>query len=182
MVDSTPKLAEFLSKEAIEQLKGKYDEEFTPNAICLFNINDVPNIQGSLEAILSRNAVIDFNKTFKIGADPSKGELEADPRFAYDPMFLRLMVCPALLNRLLDALKDLMINGIDYSCTQQTLEDIQVENSHLFQFIQDTELNYDPNDYLSASDIWTRLEQWYLDNGTLTYEETKNGKQKAIWQ
>ncbi|AFW97282.1 bacteriophage DNA primase/helicase (plasmid) [Anabaena sp. 90] len=162
--------------------KGKDDEEFTPNAICLFNINDVPNIQGSLEAILSRNAVIDFNKTFKIGADPSKGELEADPRFAYDPMFLRLMVCPALLNRLLDALKDLMINGIDYSCTQQTLEDIQVENSHLFQFIQDTELNYDPNDYLSASDIWTRLEQWYLDNGTLTYEETKNGKQKAIWQ
>jgi phage/plasmid-associated DNA primase len=165
----------------VAEAKGKDGQEFTPNTVFLFNINDVPNLQGSLEAILSRYGVLDFKKTYKTNADPTKGELEADPRFAYDPLFLRLMVCPALLNRLLDALKDLMINGIDYSCTQQALEDIQAENSHLFQFIQDTGLSYDPNSYLSASDIWTRLEQWYLDDGTLTYEETSNGKQKAIW-
>lgn len=165
----------------VAEAKGKDGQEFTPNTVFLFNINDVPNLQGSLEAILSRYGVLDFKKTYKTNADPSKGELEADPRFAYDPMFLRLMVCPALLNRLLDALKDLMVNGIDYSCTQQALENIQAENSHLFQFIQDTGLSYDPNGYLSASDIWTKLEQWYLDNGTLTYEETSTGKQKAIW-
>jgi putative DNA primase/helicase len=91
------------------------------------------------------------------------------------------MVCPALLNRLLDSLKDLMVNGIDYSCTREALEDIQSENSHLFQFIQDAGLTYDPNSYLSASDIWTRLEQWYVENGTLTHEETSTGKLKAIW-
>ncbi|MEY3256462.1 MAG: hypothetical protein RLZZ29_1597 [Cyanobacteriota bacterium] len=162
------------------EAKGKDGQEFTPNAICLFNINDVPNMQGSLEAIQSRYGVLNFNKTFKIGADPSKGELEADPRFAYDPLFLRLSVCPALLNRLLDALKDLMLNGIDYSCTQQALEDIQAENSHLFQFMQDTGLNYDPNGYLSASEIWTRLEAWYQETGTLNYEENGD-KRKAIW-
>ena len=164
------------------EAKGKDGQEFTPNAVFLFNINDVPNLQGSLEAILSRYGVLDFRKTYKTNADPTKGELEADPRFAYDPLFLRLMVCPALLNRLLDSLKDLMVNGIDYSCTREALEDIQSENSHLFQFIQDTGLTYDPNSYLSASDIWTRLEQWYLENGTLTYEETSTpGKLKAIW-
>ncbi|MFM6844046.1 MAG: DUF5906 domain-containing protein, partial [Dolichospermum sp.] len=165
----------------VAEAKGKDGQEFTPNTVFLFNINDVPNMQGSLEAILSRYGVLDFKKTYKTNADPSKGELEADSRFAYDPLFLRLMVCPALLNRLLDSLKDLMVNGIDYTCTQEALEDIQSENSHLFQFIQDTGLTYDPNSYLSAADIWTRLEQWYLDNGTLTYEETSTGKQKAIW-
>jgi putative DNA primase/helicase len=164
------------------EAKGKDGQEFTPNTVFLFNINDVPNMQGSLEAILSRYGVLDFKKTYKTNADITKGELEADPRFAYDPLFLRLMVCPALLNRLLDALKDLMINGIDYSCTQQALEDIQAENSHLFQFIQDTGLSYDPNSYLSASDIWIKLEAWYQENGTLTYEETSGNKQKAIWQ
>jgi putative DNA primase/helicase len=164
----------------VAEAKGKDGQEFTPNSAFLFNINDVPNMQGSLEAILSRYGVLDFRKTYKTNADPTKGELEADPRFKYDPMFIRLMVCPALLNRLLDALKDLMINGIDYSCTQQALEDIQAENSHLFRFIQDTGLSYDPNGYLSASDIWTKLEQWYLDDGTLTYGES-GGKVKAIW-
>ncbi|MFM6077354.1 MAG: DUF5906 domain-containing protein, partial [Dolichospermum sp.] len=166
----------------VAEAKGKDGQEFTPNTVFLFNINDVPNMQGSLEAILSRYGVLDFKKTYKTNADPSKGELEADPRFAYDPLFLRLMVCPALLNRLLDSLKDLMVNGIDYSCTREALEDIQSENSHLFQFIQDKGLSYDPNGYLSASDIWTRLEQWYQDNGTLSYEETSTpGKLKAIW-
>ena len=165
----------------VAEAKGKDGQEFTPNTVFLFNINDVPNLQGSLEAILSRYGVLDFKKTYKTNADPTKGELEADPRFAYDPLFLRLMVCPALLNRLLNSLKDLMVNGIDYACTHEALEDIQSENSHLFQFIQNAGLTYDPNSYLSASDIWSQLEQWYVENGTLTYEETSTGKQKAIW-
>lgn len=55
------------------------------------------------------------------------------------------------------------------------------ENCHLFRFAQDTGLTYSPNSYLSAAEIWERLEQWYLDNGTLVYEETSNGKKKAIW-
>lgn len=166
-----------LSKEG----KGKDETEFTPTGIALFNINDTPKMQGTLEAIASRYGVLSFNKTFKIGADPSKGELEADPRFKYDPNFLRAEVLPAFLNRVLDALQKLMIEGIDYSCTQKALEDIQAENSHLFQFSQDVGLGYVPNSNLTAGDIWERLEQWYQDNGTLAYEETSTGKQKAIW-
>jgi len=161
--------------------KGKDGVEFDPVAIFLFNINDTPRLTGAMEAILSRFGVLKFNKTFKIGADPSKGEIEADPRFAYDSLFLQLMVCPALLNRILEALVDLMANGIDYACTQEAFAEIQAENSHLFKFAQDTGLTYSPNSYLSAADIWEKLEQWYLDNGTLVYEETSNGKKKAVW-
>jgi len=161
--------------------KGKDGVEFDPVAIFLFNINDTPRLTGVMEAILSRFGVLVFNKTFKIGADPSKGEIEADPRFAYDSLFLQLMVCPALLNRILEALKDLMANGIDYSCTQEAFAEIQAENSHLFRFAQDTGLIYSCDSYLSAAEIWEKLEQWYLDNGTLVYEETSNGKKKAIW-
>jgi putative DNA primase/helicase len=165
----------------IAECKGKDGQEFVPNSVFLFNINDVPNLQGSLEAILSRYGVLDFKKTYKTNADPAKGELEADPRFAYDSMFLRLQVCPALLNRLLDALKDLMKNGVNYECTNEALEDIQAENSHLFAFMKDSGLGYMPNSCVSATEIWQQLEQWYVENGTLTYEETSSGKLKAIW-
>jgi putative DNA primase/helicase len=165
----------------IAECKGKDGQEFVPNSVFLFNINDVPNLQGSLEAILSRYGVLDFRKTYKTNADPAKGELEADPRFAYDSMFLRAGVCPALLNRLLDSLKDLMKNGIDYDCTNEALEDIQSENSHLFAFMKDSGLGYMPNSCVSAAEIWSQLEQWYVGNGTLTYEESATGKLKAIW-
>ncbi len=144
-------------------------------------MNDTPNLQGTLEAITSRYGVLSFDKTFKIGADLSKGELEADPRFKYDPIFLATMVVPAFLNRVLKALVDLMKDGIDYGCTAEALLGIQAENSHLFQFCQDVGLGYNPNSTLTANEIWTVLEQWYLDNGTLDYEESSNGKEKAIW-
>lgn len=161
--------------------KGRDEFEFSPVGVALFNVNDTPNLQASLEAIQSRYGVLTFNKTFKIGADSSKGELEADPRFKYDPDFLRSLVLPAFLNCVLDALTRLMDEGIDYSCTQQALENIQAENSHLFQFCQEVGLGYDPTGTTGAGEIWERLEAWYIDNGTLTYEESSNGKKKSLW-
>lgn len=181
-LDKIQSLKAFITGDNLDsEHKGQDENPFKPKGIALFNVNDTPNLQGTLEAIKSRYGVLLFNKTFKVGADPSKGELEADPRFKDDPEFLKTEVLPAFLNRVLDALVRLMSEGIDYSCTEKALEDIQAENSHLFQFCKDTGLNYDPSNVLTASDIWTRLEQWYLENGTLTHEEGSNGKQKAIW-
>ncbi|MEW5861440.1 MAG: DUF5906 domain-containing protein [Cyanobacteriota bacterium] len=181
-LDRIQSLKAFITGDTLSaEGKGKDENEFAPTGIAMFNVNDTPKLQGTLEAIASRYGVLSFNKTFKIGADPSKGELEADPRFKYDPNFLRSEVLPAFLNRVLDALQRLMVEGIDYSCTQKALEDIQAENSHLFQFCQDTGLGYEPSAILTAGEIWERLEQWYQDNGTLAYEETSTGRQKAIW-
>ncbi|MDZ7963300.1 MAG: hypothetical protein RMY34_36530 [Aulosira sp. DedQUE10] len=90
-------------------------------------------------------------------------------------------VLPAFLNKVLQALVDLMLEGIDYSCTKKALEDIQCENSHLFQFCQDVGLIYDPNSTLTANEIWKVLEPWYQDNGILIYQDDGKGKFKAIW-
>ena len=181
-LDKIQSLKAFITGDSISsERKGKDEEEFEPAAIALFNANDTPKLQGVLEAIAGRYGILSFNKTFKIGADKSKGELEADPRFKYDPDFLQSEVLPTFLNRVLDALSRLMSEGIDYSCTQKALEDIQAENSHLFQFAQDTGLGYNPNSTLTAREIWGILEQWYLDNGTLTYLESTTGSSKAVW-
>mgnify|MGYP005840486431 CR=1 FL=1 len=180
-LDQIQSLKAFITGDSLaSERKGKDEEEFTPKGIALFNVNDTPNLRGTLEAIQGRYGVLTFNKTFKIGADPTKGEIEADPRFKYDPGFIQSQVLPAFLNRVLDSLDRLITEGIDYSCTRKALLDIQAENSHLFQFCQDTGLGYDPNGVLTAGEIWAVLEQWYQDNGTLTYEDA-NGKRKALW-
>ena len=181
-LDKIQSLKAFITGDPISiEGKGKDEFEFIPVGVALFNVNDTPNLQGTLEAIQSRYGILTFNKTFKIGADPSKGELEADPRFKYDPDFLRSEVLPAFLNHVLNALVRLMSEGIDYSCTQQALENIQAENSHLFQFCQEVGIGYDPNGTVSAGEIWERLEAWYVDNGTLTYEESSRVKKKSLW-
>jgi putative DNA primase/helicase len=181
-LDKIESLKAFITGDPLSiEGKGKDEFEINPVGVGLFNVNETPNLQAFLEAIQSRYGILTFNKTFKIGADPNKGELEADPRFKYDPSFLRNDVLPAFLNRVLDALTQLMSSGIDYSCTRKALLNIQAENSHLFQFCLETGLGHDPNGICSAGEIWQRLEAWYLDNGTLTIEESSNGKKKSIW-
>ena len=182
-LDRIQSLKAFITGESLSaEGKGRDEDEFEPEGIALFNVNDTPNLTGALEAISSRYAVLTFSKTFKINANPKKGELEADPRFRYDPSFIKNEVLPAFLNRVLESLVLLMEEGINYECTQKTLKDIQANNSHLFQFCQDTGLGYDPDGVLTAGEIWDVLSQWYEDNGTLTYEELGNGKLKGIWQ
>jgi putative DNA primase/helicase len=181
-LDKIQSLKNFITGDNLDfESKGKDEIEFQPVAIALFNINDVPNLSGSLEAIQSRYAVLSFHKTFKIGADPAKGEIEADPRFKYDPEFISEQVLPAFLNRVLQALEDLMREGINYEPTRKTLEGIQAQNSHLFQFCQDLGLTYAPESIVTIGEIWDKLRQWYLDNGTLSLEETLTGKEKFIW-
>lgn len=181
-LDKIQSLKAFITGDTLSREgKGKDEEDFTPKAIAIFNCNDTPNMQGSLEAIKSRYGVLSFDKTFKVKADPTRGEIEADPRFKYDPDFLKTEVLPAFLNKVLNALVALMSDGIDYAATEAAMATIQAENSHLFQFSQDTGLNYSPDDVLTASDIWTKLEAWYQDNGTLVYETTTNDKVKALW-
>lgn len=181
-LDKLQSIKAFLTGDTLSsEGKGKDEFDYNPAAVGLFNVNDTPNLRGTLEAIASRWGILSFNKTFKIGADPIKGEIEADPRFKYDPKFMRASVLPAFLNRALQSLVDLMEHGIDYSCTQQALEDVQRENSHLFQFCHDVGLSYDPTAVMTAGQIWDLLKPWYEDNGTLEYEEGNNGKRKAIW-
>lgn len=161
--------------------KGVDEHQMMPSCIFLFNINEAPNLKAGLEAIQSRWAVLTFTKTYKIGADPTKGELEADSRFRYDPAFLKALVVPGLLNKMLAALPELAINGLDYKCTEQALEAIQQETNHLWAFAQEVGLAYKLDGRVYINDLWERLKDWYLANGTLTVTYDDRGKEKQEW-
>ncbi|NJO64533.1 MAG: hypothetical protein HC836_42240 [Richelia sp. RM2_1_2] len=161
--------------------KGKDHVEFTPTATGLFNVNEVPALQGTMQAIVDRIGVIQFRKTFKKTPDPSNpNEMLADPRFAYDSEFIRNEVAPAFLNKLLQALKDLCEKGIDYGCTEEAFADMQKRNNHLFQFCEDVGLVEDSESSVTASELWEYLESWYKNQGTLTIAE--NGKREWVEQ
>jgi putative DNA primase/helicase len=185
-LDKLQSLKRFITGDPLDaERKGVDEVSFIPCAIGIFNINDVPNLAASQEAIQSRYAILSFSKKFVIGADTSKGEIEADSRFKYDPEFLEREVLPAFLNKVLDAFKRLMTEGIDYRCTDAKLRETQATNNHLFQFCQDTGFGYQREGKVYINDVWVRLRQWYIDNGTLEVETVKlsNGttKEKLIW-
>lgn len=161
--------------------KGVDERVMLPASVFFFNINNVPNLQASLEAIQSRWAVLSFTKTFKANADPNKGEIEADPRFRYDPQFLQREVVPALLNKMLAVLPEVASKSIDYSCTEAALEEIQRETNHLRAFCQDVRLDYQVGGRVFIGELYDLLFQWYLDNGYVEITTDAKGKQKNIW-
>ncbi|UKP01431.1 DUF5906 domain-containing protein [Nostoc sp. UHCC 0870] len=155
--------------------KGKDHIEFTPEAIGLFNLNETPSFQGVIKAIQDRIAVLEFKKTFEKNPDPNNpNELQADPRFAYDKEFIRTKVAPAFLNKMLQALNDLIEVGIDYECTTDAFRNLQKENNHLFDFIESANIGYVPDSEITARALWSMLEQHYIDNGTLTIDPDNN--------
>ncbi|MBA3920245.1 MAG: heavy metal transporter [Nostocaceae cyanobacterium] len=152
--------------------KGVDPEPFNPKAIAIFNINETPSMLGAIQAALDRLAVVRFDKTFKNNPDPNNpNELQADPRFAYDPNFIKTCVAPAFLNKMLDALSALIEEGIDYSCTTEAFASVQKENNHLFQFAEDVGLSYEPESEMTAKTLWALLEDWYRATGTLEIDE-----------
>jgi phage/plasmid-associated DNA primase len=161
--------------------KGEDEKEIFLNTVFLFSVNEAPTLRAGLEAIKSRWAVLRFNKTFKVNADPKRGEIEADSRFRYDPEFLKKRVVPALLNKMLEEIESLAIFGIDYKCTEDALESIQRETNHLWAFAQEVGLQYQVGGRIYINDLWQALRNWYLANGTLVITVDKNGKEKTEW-
>lgn len=181
-LDSLQSLKAAITGEPIDiERKNKDERPMSLSTVFLFNINNVPNLQASLEAIQSRWAVLSFDKTFKTGADPARGELEADPRFRYDPEFIKREVVPSLLNKMLAALPEVAMNGIDYSCTEEKLEEIQQEINHLRRFAKEVGLVEHPGSRVYINDLWEKLREWYIANGTLVVSTDGKGKEKLEW-
>lgn len=162
-----------------EKFEPARDHEMA--AAFFFNMNEPPQLKGGMEAIASRWAVIRFTKTFKKNPDPSKGELLANPAFRYDPRFIKEKVAPSLLNMMLRALPEVAASGINYKCTEDDLHRLQEESCHLWSFVRELGLQYDPNGHIAIADLYDELQQWYEDNGWLNIEETASGKQKKEW-
>ncbi|MBD2694839.1 DUF5906 domain-containing protein [Anabaena catenula] len=176
-IDKSPSLKMFATGEPMySERKGIDPEKYKPKGICLFNLNELPNLYGTSQAAMDRFAPIHFRKTFVTGSnfDPTNpNHVIADNRFKDDPNFITSKICPALFNYLIKALQDLITNGIDYSCTTELLEQIQQENDHLFEFIDSIGLKTG-NGEVKLDDIFSKLENHYKDLGILVIDEFKN--------
>lgn len=177
-IDKIDSLKQFVTGEDIDiEKKNKDSYSIEPKAAALFNVNDIPNLEANQESILSRFAILRFNKSFKVSEPLGEGELLADPRFRYDDEWLIDEVMPAFLNKILDALERLMDEGIDYEIVDTTISQVKTHNSHLLSFCQDCNLNYCPDGRVEIRQLWDVLEQWYFETGTLTIRRDKNDRE-----
>ncbi|PSF26767.1 hypothetical protein C7H19_25070, partial [Aphanothece hegewaldii CCALA 016] len=142
------------------EVKNQPEYSINPATVFLFNCNEFPSLKGGLEAVESRWSILHFTKTYKKNADPRKGEIEADSRFKYDPTFLKEKVVPALLNRILGELQPLINEGINYSCTENSLKQLQEESNHIWQFCREVGLKEDPDGKIYIKDLWEQLRHW----------------------
>lgn len=159
--------------------KGKDEYQFNPRCVHFLNVNGLPHVLGAIEAITSRFGILRFTKTFK--SNPGPGELKADPRFLYDKTFVRTEVLPWYLHYVLDALDRLMVEGIDYSCTNAAFEEVRETSEHIYSFCKEVGIGYVHNAQITATEVWEKLRAWYIANGTLEVKELGDGKTKETW-
>lgn len=176
-IDSIQSLKSVISGDKMSfEPKGRDEEEGVAKCVLIFNSNETPVLTGALEAIKSRVASLHFKKTFVDRTpDPKKGELRADPRFKNDFQFVKESVLPGFLNRVLEAFLRMQSEGrINYDASDRNIEAIKLEFNHLYQFCQDVGLEYCPGSKVTSSEVWEKLESWYLERGIIEIET--NGK------
>jgi putative DNA primase/helicase len=181
-LDKLQSLKQFITGDELTiEHKGKGEYPYKPEAIFLANCNLLPSISSDAEAIKSRYSILSFKKTYAVGADVSKGELEADPRFKEDPSFVLEKIAPALLNRMLERLPSVLKEGIDYNSTNAALRAAQEKSNHLWQFMRDRGYEAGKGERVYVKDAWSDLQDWYIETGTLEIEYDRDGKEKRIW-
>jgi putative DNA primase/helicase len=181
-LDNLQSLKQFITGDILDiERKGKDGYEYKPAAIFFANCNKLPSITGGTAAIDDRYGILSFKKTYKLNADPSQGELEADPRFKDDENFILERIAPAMLNKMLERLPLLLAEGIDYKATREAMREAQEESRHLWQFVRDLGYEAGKGERVYAKDLWSELQEWYQEAGILELEWNEKGKEKLIW-
>jgi putative DNA primase/helicase len=181
-LDGIQSLKQFITGDPIDiERKGKDSYEYKSAAIFFANCNKLPSITGGTAAIDDRYGILRFDKTYVRNADPSQGELEADPRFKDDEKFILEQIAPAMLNKLLERLPLLLSEGIDYKATREAMREAQEKSRHLWQFVRDLGYEAGKGERVYAKDIWAELQEWYQEAGILEIEWNEKGKEKLVW-
>lgn len=181
-LDALQSLKQFITGDPIDiERKGKDRYEYKPTAIFLANCNKLPSITGGTAAIDDRYGILSFKKTYKRGAVASQGELEADPRFKDDENFILERIAPAMLNKMLERMPLLLVEGIDYNATREAMREAQEESRHLWQFAREVGLEFHPEGKVYIGDLYKILEDWYQENGWLTIDNSGT-KIKKSWE
>lgn len=163
-------------------VKALYEDKklITPRCVFFFNINGVPRMDGALEAIVSRWAILRFQKTFKLNPDPSKGQIKGDPRFKDSPQWVAENVCPALLNRLIEQIPLMLSEGIPYQLMDRYFREMREESCHLWGFVKEARIIENQDGKIGITELWHALLKWYEEMGTLEYV-IEGTKTKQIW-
>ncbi len=181
-LDSIQSLKQFITGDPIDiERKGKDSYEYKPTAIFFANCNKLPSITGGTSAIDDRYGILRFDKTYIRNAITAEGQLEADPRFKDDEKFILEQVAPAMLNKLLERLPLLLVEGIDYKATRDAMQKAQEESRHLWQFAREVGLEVQSGGRVWVKDLWEELQNWYENAGILEREYDGKGKEKLIW-
>jgi putative DNA primase/helicase len=181
-LDNIQSLKQFITGDPIDiERKGKDSYEYKSAAIFFANCNKLPSITGGTAAIDDRYGILRFDKTYARNAIAAEGQLEADPRFKDDEKFILEQVAPAMLNKLLERLPLLLLEGIDYKATKDAMQKAQEESRHLWQFAREVGLEAQAGGRVWITDLWDLLVNWYEGMGILDKEPGSNGKEKLIW-
>ncbi|TAG97464.1 MAG: helicase superfamily 3 [Oscillatoriales cyanobacterium] len=180
-LDKLQSLKQFITGDELTiEHKGRGEYPYKPEAIFLANCNVLPSISSDAEAIRSRYCILSFKKTYVVGADSGKGELEADPRFKENPDFILERIAPALLNRMLERIPLLLTQGINYGSSDAALREAQEKSQHLWQFVRDSGIEVQSGGRIYVKDLWEHLQEWYQEVGILEIEGNED-KKKLVW-
>jgi len=182
-LDNIQSLKQFITGDPIDiEPKGKDSYEYKPVATFFANCNKLPSITGGTAAIDDRYGILKFEKTYKLNADPSQSELEADPRFKDDENFILERIAPTMLNKMLERLPLLLTEGIDYKATREAMREAQEESRHLWQFAREVGLEAQAGGRVWVTDLWQQLQDWYVESGILEIEDSgEKKKPKLVW-
>ncbi|AIE73857.1 MULTISPECIES: DUF5906 domain-containing protein [unclassified Synechocystis] len=184
-VEKLKSLFRLISGEQVKiNPKGRDERTIKPNAVFFFNVNEAPRMDGSLNAMTSRFCVIRFQKSFKRNPNPADSrEMQADPRFKYDPQWVVENVSPAFLNRVLAEIPAIAQDGIPYEGLDHYFQEIRKKSNHLWEFVEEMGIVEAQGEKIYISDLWLILREWYEANGTLEViqPETDKGRPKLIW-
>jgi hypothetical protein len=170
--DIDPLKAAITGQELTCERKFKEGYKFSPKLIAIFSTNSPTiNLTGKNQATIDRFSIVKFTKTF-VSNPTGPNELKADPRYVYNPDWVKANVLPSLLNRLIAAYRAIILAGIDYSAFDPAMEANAAAAYHLLQFADDVGLvRGSKTDYIAVEDLWLKLRIWYETEDYLTITE-----------
>jgi phage/plasmid-associated DNA primase len=148
--------------------------------VALFSTNETLEFRNASEAVKSRYAEIPFRKTYS--THPLPGQLRADPKFKEDTRWVIENVCPAFINLLVEELQNVLDKGIDYSATNERMEENKYQTDVIYRYFTDRgivsiEGGKNSGAYITLSDAW-QIYCGGLEKDDITEEDRKRNSKE----
>jgi phage/plasmid-associated DNA primase len=143
LLDDAECLKAFITGDDGVRAARKHKDEFPicPKAVSIFNMNKLPAAKAAMEATSARFNIIRLQNVFKEHPDPNNPRhKKGNAQFKEDLEFIRAKILPAYAYRIVEAYKELLREGIDYSSTDGYMNEVRKESDHLHMWLEDQNL------------------------------------------